>query len=36
MIEPKREGWSNFYTLVLVLNVVYIIVFLILMNTYAS
>ena len=36
MIEPQQEGWSKFYTLVLVLNAVYIVVFFILMNSYTS
>ena len=35
MITPKKEGWSKFYTLVLVANALYIILFYFLMNAFS-
>ncbi|GEM_PF-1302952 len=36
MIAPKENKWSKYYTLVLVLNAIYIILFFVLMNYYTA
>ncbi|RXG28491.1 hypothetical protein DSL99_2493 [Leeuwenhoekiella marinoflava] len=36
MMQPKKEGWSKYYTLVLVMNAVYIILFFLLMKYYTA
>ncbi len=35
-MEPQKEGWSGYYTLVLIMNVIYIVLFFILMNFYSA
>ncbi len=35
-MEPKKEKWSGYYTLVLVANVVYIILFYIIMKFFCE
>lgn len=35
-MEPKKEKWSRYYTLVLVANVVYIILFYIIMKFFSK
>lgn len=35
-MEPKKNKWSGYYTLMLIANVIYIIVFYFLMNAFNS